>query len=222
MSASSPSLAGRERAQLADLLDKLGPDAPTCCAGWTTAHLAAHVVVRDRRPDALLGFGIEEALGDGPLPSWAHRLERRLRESTPFPDVVARLRSGAAIWSPLSWPGLRSFDVPELAIHHEDVRRAQPRWEPREVAPELANAVWARLRMVGRMLFRRAPVGVRLQRLGEDRPPIRVRPGTPEVTVTGEPVELALFAFNRRDVSRVTFEGDADAINRLRLSTLGP
>ena len=49
---SSSSLADRERADLADLLGTLGPDAPTRCEGWTTAHLAAHLVVRDRRPDA--------------------------------------------------------------------------------------------------------------------------------------------------------------------------
>ena len=52
------SLAARERARLADLLDEVGPDAPTCCEGWTTAHLAAHLVVRDGRPDALPGFGL--------------------------------------------------------------------------------------------------------------------------------------------------------------------
>src|SRR5690606_24047731 len=35
-----------ERHALADLLMAVGPDAPTLCAGWTTAHLAAHLVVR--------------------------------------------------------------------------------------------------------------------------------------------------------------------------------
>jgi uncharacterized protein (TIGR03085 family) len=198
MSASSPSLAGRERAQLADLLDKLGPDAPTCCAGWTTAHLAAHVVVRDRRPDALLGFGIEEALGDGPLPSWAHRLERRLRESTPFPDVVARLRSGAAIWSPLSWPGLRSFDVPELAIHHEDVRRAQPDWAPRPLSRADQDALWT----PATFFARGVGGGVVLRRT--DVEGVEKRIGAEGRTVAGEPMELLLWASGRTDVARVT------------------
>src|SRR5215212_8490759 len=106
MTASSPSLPSRERAALADLLDELGPGAPTCCAGWTTAHLAAHLVVRDRRPDALPGFGAEIVLGDNPLTSWSHRLEDRLRTSTPYPSVVARVRSGPPAWSPLAWPVL--------------------------------------------------------------------------------------------------------------------
>ena len=59
MSSSSSSLAARDRAALADLLDKLGADAPTCCEGWQTAHLAAHLTVRDRRLDALPGYGME-------------------------------------------------------------------------------------------------------------------------------------------------------------------
>ncbi len=40
----------RERAELCDLFDELGPDAPTLCGDWTTADLAAHLVVRERNP----------------------------------------------------------------------------------------------------------------------------------------------------------------------------
>ena len=40
----------RERHELSDLLDQLGPDQPTLCEGWTTADLAAHLVVRERDP----------------------------------------------------------------------------------------------------------------------------------------------------------------------------
>jgi len=37
----------RERLELCDLLLELGPDAPTLCEGWTTADLAAHLVLRE-------------------------------------------------------------------------------------------------------------------------------------------------------------------------------
>ncbi len=47
--------AKRERLLLADLLETAGPDAPTLCEGWRTRDLAAHVVVRERRPDAAGG-----------------------------------------------------------------------------------------------------------------------------------------------------------------------
>src|SRR5262249_52743320 len=36
-----------ERAELCDLLDELGPDAPTLLDGWTTRDLAAHLVLRE-------------------------------------------------------------------------------------------------------------------------------------------------------------------------------
>ena len=34
------------------------PDAPTLCEGWKTRDLAAHLVVRERRPDATLGIAV--------------------------------------------------------------------------------------------------------------------------------------------------------------------
>ena len=47
--------AQQERHALADLLDEVGPDAPTLCAGWRSGDLAAHLVVRERRPHAAPG-----------------------------------------------------------------------------------------------------------------------------------------------------------------------
>ena len=55
--------ARRNAQQLADLLLQLGPDAPTLCAGWTTRDLAAHLVVRERRPDAMVGVLIPPLAG---------------------------------------------------------------------------------------------------------------------------------------------------------------
>src|SRR5215210_2792972 len=100
MAPSSLSFPEHERAELADLLDELGPDAPTCCAGWTTAHLAAHLVVRDRRPDAMLGYGLEAAGLGGPFAAWAHRAEDRLRAGTPYRVIVDRVRVGPPAWLP--------------------------------------------------------------------------------------------------------------------------
>src|SRR4051812_16883137 len=131
------STSSRERAELADLLDRLGPEAPTCCEGGTTAHLAAHLVTRDHRPDSLPGYGLELIGIPGPLPSWSHRLEDGLRRSTPYPELVARFRAGGPVWSPMAWPGpLQRFTVSEFLIHHEDARRAQPDWKPRILSLE--------------------------------------------------------------------------------------
>jgi uncharacterized protein (TIGR03085 family) len=200
MAPSSRALAASERAALADLFDELGPDAPTCCAGWTTAHLAAHLAVRDRRPDALPGYGVEEVGAGGPLASWSHRLEDRLRESTPYDEVVRQVRSGPRPWSPLAWPVVpQILDVTEHAVHHEDVRRAQPGWEPRALPRTVQDQLWTAATLSGRRRAGRR--GLVLRRT--DVTGVEKRFGAGGRTVAGEPMELLLWVAGRRDVARV-------------------
>ncbi|MCF6507822.1 TIGR03085 family protein [Blastococcus sp. MG754426] len=200
MSASPRSLPARERAALADLLDALGPEAPTCCEGWTTAHLAAHLAVRDRRPDALPGYGLELLPGGGRLAWWSHRLEDRLRASTPYAEVVEQVRNGPPAWSPMALPAAAAaFDTAEFAIHHEDVRRAQPGWEPRPLPREEQDQLWAGLALHARRAAGRR--GLVLRR--SDVPGAEKRIGNAGRTVTGEPLELMLWVSGRRDVARV-------------------
>ena len=52
-----------ERKQLADLLDELGPDAPTLLSPWTTRDLASHLVLRERDFVAAPGLVIPGAWG---------------------------------------------------------------------------------------------------------------------------------------------------------------
>jgi uncharacterized protein (TIGR03085 family) len=197
---SSSSLADRERAELADLLEKLGPDAPTCCEGWTTAHLAAHVATRDRRVDAMPGYGLEQV--SPALGAWAHRVEDRLRESTDYADVVRQVRDGAPRWSPMGWPGVGPlFNTTEFVIHHEDVRRARPGWTPRTLSRSDQDQLWRAVLVLARraargrtLVLRRADVPGEEKRLGSGE---RVR------TVTGEPLELLLWVSGRKDVARV-------------------
>jgi len=198
---STPPLHDRERAALADLLEEVGPDAPTCCEGWTTAHLAAHLAVRDRRPDALPGYGLEMIPRAEKLGWWAHRLEDRLRTSTPYAEVVDQVRAGPPAWAPMAWPSLaRSLNVSEYAIHHEDVRRAQPGWEPRALSPVDRNLIWAATAVMARRAVGRR--GLVLRR--SDEPGVEKRYGAGGRTVTGDPLELLLWASGRRDVADVT------------------
>jgi uncharacterized protein (TIGR03085 family) len=202
MTASSRPLADVERAELADLFDKLGPDAPTCCEGWTTAHLAAHLVVRERRPDALVGYGMESVGLGAPLAAWAHRLEDQLRTSTAYADVVARFRAGPPPWSPMALPVAgRALNGTEFAIHHEDARRAQPDAAPRALPREVQDQLWTAVVLFGRRAARRKG-GLVLRR--SDVPYVEKRYGEGRTTVAGEPMELLLWASGRRDVARVT------------------
>jgi uncharacterized protein (TIGR03085 family) len=200
---SSDSLVDRERRALADLLDDLGPSAPTCCEGWDTAHLAAHLVVRESRPDASIGYGVEQLPQGRRLAAWSHAVEDRLRASTPYPEIVARLRSGPPPWMPFAWPGVgRAFNTTEFAIHHEDARRAQPGWAPRALPRPDQDALWRAVPFLARMAARRSPGGLLVRRsdTGEEK---TIGGSSPSTVVSGEPMELLLWASGRRAVARV-------------------
>jgi hypothetical protein len=62
-------LAQRERAELADLLDEVGPDHPTLDEGWQTQDLLVHLLIRERRPDTVPGVMAELPV----LSGWSRR-----------------------------------------------------------------------------------------------------------------------------------------------------
>ncbi|MCS0636469.1 TIGR03085 family metal-binding protein [Streptomyces sp. LP05-1] len=199
--------AKRERLLLADLLEAAGPEAPTLCEGWRTRDLAAHVVVRERRPDAAAGLLI------GPLRS---RLEQVQAEYTakPYEELVQLIRTGPPRLSPYAIKQVdEGANTVEFYVHAEDVRRAQPDWTPRPLDPVFADALWSRLEKSARLLCRKAPAGLVLRRPNAQT--AVARRGTPVVTVTGEPGELTLYAFGRQSAAQVTEDGDPDAVTRL-------
>ena len=201
----SSSLADRERADLADLLGTLGPDAPTRCEGWTTAHLAAHLVTRDRRPDTTPGYVLESTRIGRPLAAWSHRVEDRLRAGSRYADLIARVRSGPPRWLPAAWPPVSAVvDTAEYVIHHEDVRRAQPGWTPRALPREVQDRLWGNAVLFGRLAAGGVPGALMLRRSDVPGVERRYGSGAPETVVEGEPLELLLWASGRRDVARVT------------------
>ncbi|MEV8034554.1 TIGR03085 family metal-binding protein [Streptomyces sp. NPDC002742] len=199
--------AKRERLLLADLLEAVGPDAPTLCEGWTSRDLAAHVVVRERRPDAAGGLVVKQL---------ASRLERVMAEfaEKPYEELVQLIRTGPPRFSPFALKQLdEASNVVEYYVHTEDVRRARPNWTPRELDAVFQEALWSRLDRTARLMGRGAPTGVVLRRPNGQTTVLNK--GTPVVTVTGEPSELLLFAFGRQSVADVELDGDKDAITKL-------
>jgi len=186
-----------------------GPDAPTLCEGWTVRDLAAHLVLRERRPDAAAGIIV------GPLRSYTERVQRQLR-ARPWAPLVEDVRSGPPVL-------LRAVDeqmnLVEMFVHHEDVRRAPPGREPRSLDPGEEGALWRRLVPMARLMRRRLPVGVTLEAPGFGQ--VEVRTGDPHVTITGPPGELVLFVSGRQSVARVHLSGPLDAGAKLRSARLG-
>jgi uncharacterized protein (TIGR03085 family) len=199
------SVVQRERVALVDILRAVGPDAPTLCQGWTTRDLVAHLLVRERRPDAVPG------LVYGPLASHTERLQ----------DLVEMFGAGPPVFSVF-----KILDpvasIHEMFVHHEDVRRAQTHWEPRKLDAKSAAAVKRRVAVISRagMSKSMAAVPARLTlRTPDGQTVVTVGSGSP-VTVTAEPLELLLFAFGRNAV-RVDFGGDDDVVAAVRAAKRG-
>ena len=210
----------QERLALCALLDEIGPDAPTLCAGWTTGDLAAHLVLRERRPDAAVGV-----LG-GPLAGHTARVQRRLRERATFTELVQTIRTGPPRMSVMGLPTMdERLNTMEYFVHHEDVRRAAEEWQPRELANGESDELWQRLG-VARTLLRKAPVGVELAR--DDIEPgngkiLRktAKKATPVVTVIGAPAELIMWTTGRTEAAQIRFDGTEAAIASLAGSSWG-
>jgi uncharacterized protein (TIGR03085 family) len=195
----STALDARERVQLCTRFDELGPDAPTLCEGWTTFDLAAHLVVRERNPAA--GPGI--LLGDR-FPrlgrATEHAMEKEKRRG--YDVVVERVRTGPPL-GPFRVPGLRTqINLLEYVVHHEDVRRAND-LPTRVDVDDLQVAVGALFKRMARFALRGIPDGVRV-----DFGTFVMGGGNRNVRVSGDPIELILWAYGRGDHADVRFEGD--------------
>jgi uncharacterized protein (TIGR03085 family) len=203
-----------ERAALSELLKQVGPDAATLCEGWTTADLAAHLVTRERRPDAAPGIALPAMRGR------TERVRTKLKQR-PYTELVHLVETGPPRVSLFGLiPGVDELvNSAELFVHHEDVRRAQPGWAPRELPAAVEASLWSRLRQGGRIFFRRAPVGVRLQ--NPDGDTVTVKAGSPTVTLTGRPSELLLYGFGRGAHAQVEASGDETAVARLHATRFG-
>jgi uncharacterized protein (TIGR03085 family) len=206
--------AQQERRALADLMEAVGPEAPTLCEGWATRDLAAHLVVRERRPDAAAGLVLK------PLAGHCEHVRAALT-AAPWPDLLDQVRSGPPWWSPSAIDAIDRFvNTVEFAVHHEDVRRAGDAWEPRILDTDFEALLWHRLRQGARLMAWRSPAPLVLRTPGGDE--VTAKKGDDPVVVTGAPLELTLFLFGRQAHARVDVSGGADdAAERVKTARLG-
>jgi uncharacterized protein (TIGR03085 family) len=208
-------LAQSERAELADLLDRVGPDHPTLDEGWRARDLLVHLLIRERRPDAVPG-----ALATLPvLSGWSRRVGAGYADR-PWAEQVALMRAGPPRWSVFGLsPRIDALaNGAEYFIHHEDVRRGAAGWRPRQLdAVRTAELVRMLRSPIVRRLVRRVPGGVVAELPAGNGPAdvIRLKDGTPAARITGEPGEVLVW-LSGRDACQVELTGDPGVVAALQ------
>lgn len=209
------SYAQYERGAICDSFLRLGPDAPTLDDPWLARHLAAHLVIRDSRPDLTVGQFI---------PPLRPRLDEAINElaQTDFVTLVDRVRSGPPAWSPAR---VRRIDEVvnggEFFIHHEDLLRGAPGYERRTIDVGHERFLWDLLKRGSRLYFRNVPAGVVLVAEGHGRQAAKKPTENGTVVLRGRPGELMLYASGRSRVAHVEVDGPPEAVAELEAARLG-
>lgn len=192
-----------ERAELCDLALQVGEDQPTLCGEWNVKELIAHLLLREGSPEVL----------GAAIPALSKLNERGLRRLAAgnFAVLVERLRNGPPRLSPFAIPKVDVLlNTVEYFVHHEDIRRAQPAWSPRNLPSRHQDLLWKMLRVGGKRLVRQAGVGVVIERSDTGVRAVLKR-GDSSVVVRGLPSEVVLFIYGRKSQADVELLGsDAD------------
>ena len=198
-----------EKEALVDTFRRADPDAPTLCTGWDARRLLAHLVQREQDPAG----GLADAVGRAEPGQEKHLGRLAGTAATPegWSTLIDRFVAGPPRWSPMSWAS-EQVNLLEYAVHHEDLRRGAGLALRTLPAPQ-ADSIFRQVPLMARLKLRRSPVGVTLVRPGGQT--AVVRSGSPAVTVTGEPLELALWVGGRRQAAHVQLSGPPEALEQL-------
>jgi uncharacterized protein (TIGR03085 family) len=183
------------------------------CEGWTTRDLAAHIIVRESRPDAAGGILLK------PLAAYGEKVRKSVAQRD-WKSLVEAIRNGPPRLSPMRLTFLdRLTNTVEFFVHLEDVRRAQPNWQPRTLLDDLEKQLHTSITQGGRLFARKSPCGLVLQITHGAS--IVAKKGEPAVTVTGEVGELIMFVYGRQDHARVELSGPEDLVQAVRSTAFG-
>lgn len=191
-----------ERAALCATFDRVGAEAPTLCEGWDASDLAAHLLVRETRPDAAIGIVLP-----GPFATHMRSVMQHAKRRG-FKAMVDALRTGPP-WLFRSGP-MASVNLVENWVHHEDLRRAQGD-APRPANASVDDALWNWLGTFGKLAARRVH-GAGLEVRTPDGRARALKSGEPNVVLTGAPGELVLFMSGRKEAAVVEHEGPPEAV----------
>lgn len=204
--------AKRERFAIAQTLRNLGPDAPTLCSDWKSFDLLAHLVNRENRPDSALGLIIPA------FSSYSNKIATESKNRG-FENLVKEFEDGPKIYSPFSIPGVdRLANTFEFLVHHEDLLRGESNYTPRVISEADKKFLWKQFTRSAKFFMLKAQVGIVAK---SDQGTYTVKTGNNSVTISGEVVDLILFAFGRKSAAQVEFTGDESAINTLKQTKFG-
>src|SRR4051812_47294064 len=171
-----------ERAALCNSALEVGEDAPTLCGDWTVKDLVIHLLIRERDPVGATAIVVPQ------LDRLARRSADRMAEQD-FTTLVERVRNGPPRWSLMAVPQLdRLLNTLEYFVHHEDIRRAQPGWKPRELTDREQRILFKGAATAGKGFVRSAGVPVEIRWTdGERERSAVLAKGADPVVVSGEP-----------------------------------
>jgi uncharacterized protein (TIGR03085 family) len=168
-------------------------------------------VVREGRLDATAGVMVPFLAG------YTEKVQRQVTESTGWDELLDKIASGPPLYSPFKILDPVA-NLGEMFIHHEDVRRAHPGWDPRPLDDAMVKALGRGLPIMARLTLAKAPARVAL-RTPDGKTLATVGRGR-ELTVTGEPQEILLFISGRDEV-RLEFDGEPAAVEAVRTNRRG-
>lgn len=196
-----------EREAFAGTFLALGPQAPTILPGWDAEDLLEHLLGRERYPHLVMGPKLPGPLGRRAAAA------RAARRDQPWEHRVEIFRQGPGRFSPVGRLDALSGQG-ELLIHHEDLRRAQPDWEVRQLPADAAADAWRAVALMAPLAMRvRADVTLVSPQGGRQ---LRSRGAAGSLRVHGDPLELLLWVSGRDEVARVRIHGDRVALAALQ------
>lgn len=181
----------REQRDLITTLSTVGPDAPTLCSGWRSRHLAAHLYLRLHRGGQLVRHRLRRGGADAFTVAYGDAHD----QPESYERLLAQFRAAPSALNPMGWGGDNAHLL-EYVVHHEDVRRAvDPDAPPRQLPPEMAEALWRRVRFFARLGSLRSRDGLVL--VVPDGPRAVVRKAGRSTALVGDVTSLALHITGR-------------------------
>ena len=196
---------------MCDLALARGPEAPTLASGRTVEELVAHLLVIERHPYGASGLV---------YPQWAEatRRSRAAERARGFASMVERLRHPGLM--PYLLLNARKLTALELAVAHEDLRRADRDWRPRRLSEADDDELWRRLKRAARRLRRTvgipADMPVVLERSDPPKSRKTVRRGRNPLVIKAKPLEIVYALHGRRQHYNVSLKGPEWVMDRIR------